>query len=363
VKVLLDAVGCRHDGVTTYWTNLTRQWALDHPADELRVVRASTDDEWTIPGVAIEDIRVPRPDVLARPLALTRALRGLARSWRPDAVLAARPSTTVRPVGAPLAVVVHDLRHELRPDQFSRGRRLVRRISYDLSFAAADGFICISQRTEDDLLRLHPRLRKQSTAVIHHGADHTDGWPHGRVQPSVVAFGHHANKNVDLVLDAWRDVVATSAPGIPRLTVLGLGTQRRAELDATVRALGLADHVTLSAFLDDDDFHAVMADSVAVLYPSDFEGFGFPVVEAMRLGKAVVVSPDPAVHEVAQGHAFAMSGWAATALATAIRAALSASAGEVAAARRHAETFTWSRTVAQTRDFLRSLSAGGRASS
>jgi glycosyltransferase involved in cell wall biosynthesis len=329
---------------------------LDHPDDEVRVLRATTDDDCAIAGVTVCSISVPGPDIIARPLALTHALRRIARNWQPDAVLAARPSTTVLPIAAPLAVVVHDLRHQLRPDQFTRGRRIVRRVSYDRSFAAADGLICISQRTMDDLYRLRPRLRSRPAAVIHHGADHTDRWPHRGAQRSVIAFGHHANKNVALVLAAWRHVVAAAPTDPPQLMVLGLDERRRAALTETVRTLGIGAHVTLSPFLDEDDFHAAMADSAAVLYPSDFEGFGLPVVEAMRLGKPVVVSPDPAVLEVAQGHAFVMAGWDEDALVAAVQQALAATPAQIDAARRHAETFTWSRAVAQTREFLLRLS-------
>jgi glycosyltransferase involved in cell wall biosynthesis len=362
VRVLVDAVGCTFGGIATYEANLLTRWTRDHPDDELLVVLGDDDDR--LPGVDDVTISFPRPGVLTRPLAVTRALRRAAGTWRPDAVLALRPATTLVRLGTPLAVVVHDLRHELRPEQFSRARRMIRWASYGRSYALADGFVCVSQRTKDDLLDRHPRLRGKPCAVVHHGADHVDGWPHDD-ERYVVAFGHHSNKNVELVLEAWQRLAEAGTVGAagPKLNIFGLSAGQRATLAGQVRARGLQSSVALSEYLADDAFRARLASAAVVLYPSDFEGFGIPVVEAMRLGIPVVVGPDPAVQEVAAGHGFTMPGWTAEALAEATTRALGASSAAIEAARMHAARFTWSATVQQTRDLLAGLSAGGTASS
>lgn len=362
MRVLVDAVGCTFGGIATYEANLFRAWVRDFPDDELIVVLG--DDEAHPPGVDVVPVSVRGPDVLTRPLAVTRTLRREARARRPDAVLALRPATTLRRLPVPLAVVVHDLRHELRPEQFSRGRRAIRWASYNRSYALADGLLSISQRTQDDLLRLHPRLGGKARTVVHHGADHVDGWTPGDDR-FVVAFGHHSNKNVELVLAAWQQLANGGAvtSGGPKLNIFGLGAAARAALQDKLVARGLDDVVTLSEYLTEEAYQARMAGAALVLYPSDFEGFGIPVVEAMRLGVPVVVGPDPAVQEVAAGHAFTMRDWSAAALAESITAALAAPEAAVAAARTHAAGFTWSETVRRTREFLGSLSSAGTASS
>jgi glycosyltransferase involved in cell wall biosynthesis len=362
VRVLVDAVGCTFGGIATYEANLLSSWVAEFPDDELLVVLG--DDDTQPPDVGVLTISFGRPDVLTRPFAVTRAMRRAARTFRPDAVLALRPATTLRSLEVPLAVVVHDLRHELRPDQFSRGRRAIRWASYGRSYALADGFVCISQRTKDDLVSLHPKLRGKPSAVVHHGADHVDGWLRGD-EHYVVAFGHHTNKNVDLVLAAWQRLVAAGkvTPAGPTLNIFGLSSTQRAALAEQVRARGLDDVVLLSEYLAEDAYQARMSGADVVLYPSDFEGFGIPVVEAMRLGVPVVVGPDPAVQEVAAGHAFAMREWTDAALAAAITEALDAPRAAIDEARTYAQRFTWSATVRQTRDFLAGLSAGGTASS
>jgi hypothetical protein len=105
------------------------------------------------------------------------------------------PTTTVRRVSAPLAVVILDLRHELRSEQFSRGRRLLRRVSYGRTYAMADAFISISQRSLDDLHRLHPETAAVPSRAVHLGGDHVLAWPPGSRSGPAVGFAHHSNKN------------------------------------------------------------------------------------------------------------------------------------------------------------------------
>lgn len=361
MRVLVDAVGCTFGGIATYEANLLQAWVRDFPDDELIVLLGN--DDARPRDVEIVTLAAPRPDVLTRPVAVTRAMTRTIAQRHPDSALALRPATTLLRLDVPLAVVVHDLRHELRPEQFSRARRAIRWASYGRSYTLADGFVCISQRTKDDLLRLHPRLRNRPNAVVHHGADHVDDWPRDG-ERFVVAFGHHSNKNVDLVLAAWERLAAAGTVSVdgPKLNIFGLAAAQRDALAEQVRARGLADVVLLSEYLAEDAYRTRMASASVVLYPSDFEGFGIPVVEAMRLGVPVVVGPDPAVQEIAGGHAFTMRAWTDAALADAIAHALAAPPVAIDAARTHAAGFTWSATARRTRDFLTGLSAGGTAS-
>jgi glycosyltransferase involved in cell wall biosynthesis len=80
----------------------------------------------------------------------------------------------------------------------------------------------------------------------------------------------------------------------------------------------------------------------------------------MRLGIPVVVGPEPAVLEVAGGHAAVMADWTAQSLAETVARALERTPADTAAARAHAEAFTWRRVVEQTRQVLAEVSAAVR---
>jgi glycosyltransferase involved in cell wall biosynthesis len=186
---------------------------------------------------------------------------------------------------------------------------------------------------------------------VHLGGDHVLAWPAPRRTGPAVGFAHHTNKNPDLLFDAWALLGADAPP----LTLLGVGSARREAIAARVAALGLSERVELAPFLPDEEFHRVFASAGMVVFPSDFEGFGLPVVEGMLLGKPVVLGPEPATNEVAGGHACVAPDWTAAALADAVRRALAMGDAELSAAREWAATFTWERCIRQTRDVLAGL--------
>ena len=356
MRILVEAMSAEFGGIRTYVENLLDQWNRDYPDDELHVLMAD--------GATLQTgqhrrhaVSVRRPANVGRPLAQTRAMRQLATTVDADAVLATLPSTTLRHPGRPFAIVVHDLRHELRPEQFTRWRRAIRRISYGRGYRLADGIIAISHRSLDDLHELHPYTRLTPSTVAYHGADHVEAWPLAdRTGPSVT-FAHQNNKNVPLILDGWQELLRGGDP-VPPLLVIGVPAAERDALAADLRDRGLAAVVQLAALLPDEEFRRVMAEAEMVIFPTDFEGFGLPVVEGMYLGKPVVIGPERATMEVSGGHAFVMRDWTAQALGDAVLAARASSSEDRAAAQEHAKEFTWAHTVEATRAMLTELTNG-----
>ena len=200
LRLLIDAAAAEYGGIRTYVEQLLRAWASELPGDELLVV-VPPGSTLATAGHRRHELRAAGPSVVSRPVAQTMVLPRLSRDV--DAVLATNPTTSLLGLRRPLAVVVHDLRHELRPEQFSRPRRALRWASYRRSYALADGFVAVSRRTLDDLHRLHPETVAKPGAVVHHGADHVRDWPAPDRHGPWVTFGHHTNKNPALVLEAW----------------------------------------------------------------------------------------------------------------------------------------------------------------
>jgi glycosyltransferase involved in cell wall biosynthesis len=353
VRIVVDAMCAEFGGIRTYVEHLLDQWGDIFPDDELHVL---VPDGSTLPtrDHTRHAVRVGRPSAVGRPWAQTRHVRRLVRETRPDAVLATLPSTTLLRPGPPMATVIYDLRHEMRPEQFSRARRWMRVVSYGRGYRTADGLLSISQRSLDDLHERHPHTKRKLSAVAHLGADHVTAWPPARTDGPAITFAHHTNKNVDLVLDAW-EMLAASGGRVPALTMLGVPGSERDRMTRGIADRRLGDVVRLAPFLPDDEFVRVMAEAEMIVFPSDFEGFGLPVAEGMRLGKAVVIGPERATTEVAGGHAFVMDGWTPEALVGAVRAAEAMTDQQRKEARQRGETFTWEATIRRTRGVLESL--------
>lgn len=350
MKILVEAMCAEFGGIRTYVEHALAAWAEHEPSDELHVIVAQGS---TLPtaGHRRYEVGIGRPAWLGRPWAQTRSVRRLVRRIKPDVVLSTLPSTTLLRPGVPVGVVIYDLRHELRPEQFSIWRRILRRISYARGYAVADVFISISHRSLDDLRALHPATRHVPGVVAHLGADHVARWPRSDQVGPCIAFAHHSNKNVDLLIDGWSEL-ASRGSDVPRLTMLGVSGARRSVLHETLARRGLTPWVSLAPFLPNNEFEQVMASARMVVFPTDFEGFGLPVVEAMALSIPVVIGPERATCEVAGGHATVMRDWSAEALADAVIIAGDRTADQTTAALRHAEQFTWRATVQQTRRAL-----------
>lgn len=360
MRVVIDAIPVQpFGGYAVALEGLLAGWEGLEIDDQLHVV-VSEDAELSIPAsISVHRVRV-RPSAVGRIVVQSRVLRRICRDVDADALLGILPTTAVTSVRCPKVITVYDLRHELLPEQFSATRRALRKVSYGIGYHQAAGIICISERTRKDLLQLHPRLASKPVFVVLWGADHVDAWPRlttANGEPAyALAFGHFVNKGVDRVIDAWQ-LLAKRGEARP-LVFVGLPQAAREDVEARIDSAGLRDVITPLKWLAADDFHARFASAGLIVFPSDFEGFGLPAVEAMRLGIPLVISPDEALLEVTGGHAEVMTGWDATALADAVSRAWGRSAEQLAEACAHVQSFTWSRMAAETRATLGAVVAG-----
>jgi glycosyltransferase involved in cell wall biosynthesis len=361
VRVVIDAIAVRYGGFAVALEALLEGWTQLDVDDELHLMMARGADLAVPDSVTVHAFDVGRGAALAQLRLQTLVLPRICRALTADVLFAMLPATSVRSVGCPKVIMVYDLRHELRPEQFSGPRRLLRRLSYGAGYYQAAGIICISERTRRDLVRSRPALeRKKRIRSVQWGADHVDRWPRpdpeppvGRMasaqaqQPYALAFGHFANKGVDLVLDAWKLLMARGE-AFP-LQLVGLPTAAREAVAARIDVAGLSRWVTPLPWLETDDFRRRFTAAGMVVFPSEFEGFGLPAVEAMQLGIPLVISSDEALLEVTGGHASVMRDWSAAALADAVAEAKHVSFERLACASTFVATATWRRAAAQTR--------------
>jgi len=145
-------------------------------------------------------------------------------------------------------------------------------------------------------------------------------------------------KNLTRVIEAWKEV------------------RKRAEVDLVlvgrVRTQVDCGSATLIGAVPDSDLPALYSGAVAAVYPSVYEGFGLPVLEAMQCGTMVIASRDPAITELAGGAALQVDAGDGAGWVEAMMSALNAEfrAGWCEAGRRRAAEFSWERTARMTRE-------------
>jgi glycosyltransferase involved in cell wall biosynthesis len=167
-------------------------------------------------------------------------------------------------------------------------------IAIPAALRTADHVICGSQATSDRASVWVPSERR---TTIHHGIDTrwllTPASPAGG-SPYVAAFGFaKPHKNIRCLVRAFAKV-REQRPDL-RLVLVGGDGGAADEL----RAAGLAEHVTITGPLQDDEVRAVMSGARLFVVPSLIEGFGLPALEAMAVGTPLVIADTPALREVA----------------------------------------------------------------
>jgi glycosyltransferase involved in cell wall biosynthesis len=258
--------------------------------------------------------------------------------------------------GRDLVVTVHDTVPWTHPDGLTRRgvgwhRRMIGRAA-----RRADALAVPTAAVADDLPRhvaclaaVHvvgagvsaavtgPVARSQATAI----ADRLD-LPPGYV----LAVGTlEPRKGIDIL------IAALAQPHAPDLPLLLAGQQGWGRIDPAevARRAGLAPgRVRVLGRISDAELAVVLRRASVLAAPSQAEGFGLPVLEAMAAGVPVVHSDAPALIEVAGGAGVSFERGNPAALAAALRAVVSAPAAAeamIAAGRRRAERFTWEHTA------------------
>jgi glycosyltransferase involved in cell wall biosynthesis len=159
----------------------------------------------------------------------------------------------------------------------------------------------------------------------------------------LVPGGLHYRKNAELILEGC-------ALLIKRFPDLTLAVVNHSDPAYVERAKALAPNLRLLGFVEDSALHALYSNAAVVWFPSRYEGFGLPVIEAMACGAAVVASSASSLPEIAGDAALLVDPANPAAHADAIEMLLTDSRATQqlsAAGRARAATFTWSSSAEQ----------------
>lgn len=265
---------------------------------------------------------------------------------------------------AAVVLTIHDLAFARDPsfhgaDQAAELLARTRRAA-----AAAAAVIVPSAATADDVRRLLPEAPQP--VVIPFGGDHVPPAADAAGPGSDTGHGPYAlalgtvepRKNHLGLLTAWRAL----RPPRPRLVVVGA---RGWQCDAAVAALQAAQHEGLIRWLEDADdatTFALLRGARLLVYPSRWEGFGFPVLEALQTGVPVVAGDCAALRELAQEAALFAPPDDPAALAAAIERLLHDAALRrqlTDAGRRRAGAFRWADCARAHVAVYRAAATGG----
>ena len=171
----------------------------------------------------------------------------------------------------------------------------------------ADFIIAISDYSRRSFLEIFPHYPADRIRVAHLGSRFSpmSGHESGSAVPGLVpdkfwlAVGTlEPRKNVRRLLRAYAAFLGRNREGLPLVLAGGKGWLED-DLEEFIGSLGIREHVKLLGYVADDELIWLYKNCFAFLYPSLFEGFGLPVLEALSLGTAVVTSNTTSLPEVA----------------------------------------------------------------
>ena len=217
-----------------------------------------------------------------------------------------------RAPGVAKVASVQDFWHRYHPEQQPLVNRTANSVLIDRVIKSADRVVTTSVATADDVVRFYS-IDRDRVDVVPLGVDTAQFAPvsakgiaetlsrHGIERPYVLSIDvFNPRKNFDTVLAAF----AALPPDIrERCDVVGVGRPRRTatgfDPHARTVALGLRGHVHILEDVSASDLVALYSGAVTLVYPSVYEGFGMPVLEAMACGCPVITSSSSSLPEVA----------------------------------------------------------------
>jgi glycosyltransferase involved in cell wall biosynthesis len=264
---------------------------------------------------------------------------------------------------APTVFTVHDLAFLTQPETHLRSNRAFLGWLMPRFVRAATRVIADSEATRRDVLR-HYGVAPDKVRTVYLGVEPSFTPPEPAraleivrmrqrlVEPYVLFVGTlEPRKNLPGLLAAYRRLVQERGAAAPWLAIAGAPGWGYDEVYRLVRGWGLTDRVSFLGRVPDADLPPLYASAAAFAYPSLYEGFGLPPLEALACGAPVVCSNRSSLPEVVGDAALLVDPTNPGAIANALGrllddAALRADLRARGLAR--AARFTWQRTAAET---------------
>jgi glycosyltransferase involved in cell wall biosynthesis len=262
----------------------------------------------------------------------------------------------------PRVVTVHDLTLVTHPEWHEASKVRFFRWAMRRSVAVADRVLCVSATTARDLTQ-HLGVDPERVDVTPLGTDLRPASEQavaalrrrlGLRGPYLLGLGTlEPRKDVPTLIRAF----ARLAGELPhRLVLAGMAGWGAGEVAGAVAASGVSDRILLAGYVPEADKPALFTGADVFVYPSRYEGFGLPVLEAMACGTPVVTTTGGSLPEVAGDAALLIEPGDVDTLAVSI-GKLAGEAGErVALVQRgmvRAAGFTWNRCAALTAEAYR----------
>ncbi len=277
-------------------------------------------------------------------------------------------ATVIKYIDMKHVMIVHDVIPHACPEYINNLRKKLYWERVEIGMYSASSIVAVSEYTKSDLEdKLNIKATKITVAPIAVDPIFTRDVVDDEIQHVMQKYnlaykkymytggGLEVRKNVDRTLRAYK-MLREQIPNAPDLVVSGKLLPHLAPLitdvEQVVYDLGLVDHVKILGFVDQVDLPALYKGAQVFIFPSSYEGFGMPVLEAMTIGTPVITSSDTSLREVG-GDAVRYVNHDDAQLCDAMREIITNSALQEKmsyASKERAQIFSWTKFVEKIRE-------------
>ncbi len=258
------------------------------------------------------------------------------------------------PSRAKLTATIHDLTCWLMPELHTPGNVKADREFADRILRRANGLIAVSENTRQDAIRLLG-IAPDRIQTIYSGIaeEYFTAQPVRRARPYALYVGTiEPRKNLAALLDAW----ALLKPSLRADFDLVIAGPRGWSSDQTLERI--QREATYLGYVPEADLPGLFAGATAFVYPSLYEGFGFPVAQAMAAGTPVITSNNSCLPEIVGDATLLIDPRSPAEIESALTRLLESEALRTdlaAQGRKRAELFRWEKCAIQSLQFFRGV--------
>jgi glycosyltransferase involved in cell wall biosynthesis len=363
LRIGIDAhsVGTKLGGNESYAVNLIEALAQIDSVNNYTIYVTTNEasdrftDRW--PNFKVRST-LPHTPLIRIPLTLSAELRK-----RPVDIL--HVQFTAPPFcPCPVVVSIHDLSFEHLPETFKRRSRTQLRLTVRRSARRATRILSLSEHTRRDIIETYRIDAEKVSAIPLAAADHfrpvADNRELQRVRHKYGIDGDYIlcvgsiqpRKNVARLIRAYALLRGNfSADKLPKLVLVGKCAWLYDETLRTLEKTGVKDTSVVTGYVPESDLPALYSGALCFVYPSYFEGFGLPPLEAMKCGTPVIVGNRTSLPEVVGDAALSVDPFDIEAIAAAITRLMNNSAlrDELSVrGQERARMFSWQHTAEET---------------
>ncbi len=264
-------------------------------------------------------------------------------------------------------VTIHDVIPYIYPETSSRLDWLIYRFWLPLVVSRLDSIITVSEQSRNDLLRYLPVKPENITVIPEAASPIYQPISQTQIRNTLLSYGINfpyilyvgsieARKNLNTLLEAYAQVLCWSNKW--KLVIVGAHKWKYSSVFSTLERLQLTSDVHFTGYVPEGDLPVFYNGASLFVFPSLYEGFGLPVLEAMSCGTPVVTSNCSSLPEVTDEAAILVDPMDVNAIARAISQVLDEP--ELAMSMRErgitqAQQFSWEQTARRTTDLYERL--------